>query len=59
MLKAMLELGVSTRWMADVVQAGGRTLVVDEETNLVIGEILANGDPVAFDPPYPFEGEES
>jgi hypothetical protein len=57
MVEAAIRVGVDTDWGVDVVQSQGRTLIVDGEANLVIGEILADGTPVAFNEPYPYEEE--
>ena len=57
MAKAAFKVGVDTDWGVDVVESQGRTLIVDGETNLVIGEILADGTPVGFGDPYPYEEE--
>lgn len=57
-MKAVLEVGLNSDWGLDLVEADGRTLIVDPETNLVHGEILSvTGTVVAFDVPYPYEEE--
>lgn len=55
--EAAIQVGVTTDWGVDVVQSQGRTLIVDGEANLVIGEILADGTPVGFGDPYPYDEE--
>lgn len=58
MLEAAIRVGLDSDWNLDLVEANGRTLIVDSETNLVHGEILSvTGTIVAFDAPYPYEEE--
>lgn len=58
MLKAALQVGLDSDWNLDLVESGGRTLIVDGDTNLVHGEILpVTGTVVAFDVPHPYEEE--
>lgn len=59
MLEAAISVGVTSDWTVDLVEANGRTLIVNPETNLVEGEILpVTGTVMAFDVPYPYEEEE-
>lgn len=56
MLEAAISVGMASDWAVDLVEAGDRTLIVNPETNLVEGEIVATtGTVVAFDAPYPYE----
>ncbi len=58
MMEALVKVGVGSDWTMDLVEAGGRTLIVDSETNLVHGEISSvTGTVVGFDSPYPYEEE--
>lgn len=57
MMKALVQSGIDSDWMVDIVQSGDRTLIVDSDTNLVIGEILHDGLRVMNQDPYPYEEE--
>lgn len=62
MIEAAIRVGVETDWIVDVVQSAGRALIVNPETNLVIGEILPDGATQTFPEPYPYdpyEGEDA
>lgn len=51
--QAIADIGREYDWKVDIVEQGGRTLIVRDGADVAIGEVLADGQRVMYEVPLP------